>query len=174
MTVEFFVYGRDRPATEQLRSDLLEAHWAYMDHYAEAMVARGPTLTEDRQVATGSLHIVDLPDADAAHAFAHDEPNFRAGVYADVVVRRWRNDLGRTMWDVAATGDPGFLFIAPTVVASPVLAGHRLIVCGPLLDDDGATATGSAGLFETADPAKVAALLPAGTQVLPWERGGRR
>jgi hypothetical protein len=32
-------------------------------------------------------------------AFAFDEPNYQAGVYRDVLLRRWRNMLRRTMWD---------------------------------------------------------------------------
>ena len=32
-------------------------------------------------------------------AFAFDEPGYQAGVYRDVLLRRWRNLLERTMWD---------------------------------------------------------------------------
>ena len=35
--------------------------------------------------------IVGLPDPAAARAFAFDEPNYQAGVYRDVLLRRWRN-----------------------------------------------------------------------------------
>ena len=49
--------------------------------------------------ATGSVHVLDLPDPAAARAFAFDEPGYQAGVYRDVLLRRWRNALGRTMWD---------------------------------------------------------------------------
>ena len=45
------------------------------------------------------MHIVDVPDPAAARAFAFEEPNYQAGVYRDVLLRRWRNTLGRTMWD---------------------------------------------------------------------------
>jgi uncharacterized protein len=31
--------------------------------------------------------------------FAFQEPLYRAGVYGEVLVRRWRNVLGRTMGD---------------------------------------------------------------------------
>ena len=68
-----------------------------MDRYAAEMIARGPTLVGD--ATTGSVHIVGLPDPAAARAFAFDEPNYQAGVYRDVLLRRWRNTLGRTMWD---------------------------------------------------------------------------
>src|SRR3954454_11307979 len=96
--MEFFCYHRDRPGSGALRDELLEAHWTYMDRYEKELIARGPTFTDD-DTATGSVHIVDLPDAAAARAFAFDEPNYQAGVYRDVLVRRWRNMLGRTMWD---------------------------------------------------------------------------
>jgi uncharacterized protein YciI len=95
--VEFFCYHRDRPGSLPLREDLLERHWSYMDRYATEMIARGPTLTCDGDTPTGSVHIVDLHDHAAARAFALDEPNYQAGVYRDVLLRRWRNTLGRTM-----------------------------------------------------------------------------
>ncbi len=60
------------------------------------MTARGPTLASEGETPTGTLHIVDLPDSAAARAFAFDEPGYRAGVYRDVLLRRWRNTLGRT------------------------------------------------------------------------------
>src|SRR3712207_3753991 len=106
--MEFFCYHRDRPGSAALRADLLEQHWSYMDRYAEAMIARGPTFGGEGLEGiegvegddpTGSVHIVDLPDAAAARAFAFDEPNYQAGVYRDVLLRRWRNTLGRTMWN---------------------------------------------------------------------------
>ncbi|MFI6813405.1 YciI family protein [Nonomuraea sp. NPDC050328] len=93
--MEFFCYHRDRPGSAALREKLTEEHWSYMDRYTAELIARGPTL--DGDTATGSVHIVDLPDPAAARAFAFDEPNQQAGVYRDVMVRRWRNVLGRTI-----------------------------------------------------------------------------
>jgi Protein of unknown function (DUF1579)/YCII-related domain len=52
----------------------------FMDAYADAMIARGPTLNEDGTAATGSMHIVDLPNEEAARASAFDEPNYRSGI----------------------------------------------------------------------------------------------
>jgi uncharacterized protein YciI len=103
--VEFFFYCRGRPGTEALTDELAEAHWSFMDGYAEQMIARGPTLAPDRTTWTGSMHLVDLPDAGAARVFAFQEPFYRAGVYDRVLMRRWRNALGRTMWDYPA--EPG-------------------------------------------------------------------
>jgi uncharacterized protein len=92
--MEFFCYHRDRPGSVALREELLEEHWSYMDRYASQMIARGPTLASDGCTPTGSLHIVDLPDSAAARAFAFDEPGYQAGVYRDVLLRRWRTRWG--------------------------------------------------------------------------------
>lgn len=97
--MEFLCYHRDRPASLSLRYELGEAHWSYMDQYAKEMIARGPTLADDGETLTGSVHILDLPDPAAARTFAFDEPNYQAGAYRDVLLRRWRNTLGRTMWE---------------------------------------------------------------------------
>ncbi|MER6921988.1 YciI family protein, partial [Streptomyces spiralis] len=94
--MEFLCYHRDRPGSLPLRDELLEEHWSYMDRYAKEMIARGPTLADGGGTPTGSVHIVDLPDPAAARAFAFDEPNYQAGVYRDVLLRRWRNTPGKS------------------------------------------------------------------------------
>src|SRR2546423_15217651 len=96
MGMEFFCYHRDRSGSAALRDDLREEHWSYMDRYAKEMIARGPTLT-DGGTATGSVHIVDLPDPAAARAFAFDEPNLQAGPPRDALPRRRRNMPGPTL-----------------------------------------------------------------------------
>jgi uncharacterized protein YciI len=81
-------YHRDRPGSVRLREELLEEHWSSMDRYQAEMIARGPTLAGDGGTPTGSVHIVGLPDPAAARAFAFDEPDYRAGVYRDAVLRQ--------------------------------------------------------------------------------------
>jgi len=198
--MEFFVYCRDRPGTGTLREATTEAHWSFMDGYADAMIARGPTTATDGTV-TGSMHIVDLPNVEAARVFAFEEPYHRAGVFGDVIVRRWRNGLGRTMWDF--DGDEGnlrrFLIIGHgkpgmTAARDALLAEHRryfedrgylerLIARGPLLSDDGEEWRGSAILAELRDRAAVDAMLAgepyvraglyASVEVHDWHFGGR-
>ncbi|MBT2233701.1 hypothetical protein KLK06_48475 [Nonomuraea sp. NEAU-A123] len=85
-----------------------------MDGYAKEMIARGPPMADDGDTPTGSVHIVDLPDPVAARAFAFDEPNDQAGVYRDVLLRRWRNTLGRTMWDFPGGRTGGNRYLVPT------------------------------------------------------------
>jgi uncharacterized protein len=200
--MEYFFYCRAKPGSEALWEQVTEAHWSFMDGYADAMIARGPTLTADRAAATGSMHIVDLPDAAAARVFAFEEPCYLAGVYSDVMVRRWRNVLGRTMWEfegdelanrrflVIGHGSPG----TNAVGSAPRAAQRRyfgdggylehLIARGPLLSDDGREWVGDATLVELRDRAEVEAMLAsapfvraglyAHVEVHDWEFGGRR
>ncbi|MEU4303756.1 YciI family protein [Kitasatospora aureofaciens] len=180
--MEFLCYHRDRPDSLALRRELLEEHWSYMDRFAEELIARGPTLDDDG-VPTGSVHIVDLPDPAAAPAFAFDEPGYRAGVYRDVLLRRWRNLLGRTMWDFPGgeTGGNHYLVLGlgtgqPADLTVPA-DRDELIAYGPLLSDDGVTWLGTAVLLRAPDPKTARGVLTveryADVEVHGWTFGGR-
>jgi uncharacterized protein YciI len=148
------------------------------------LIARGPTFADDGETPTGSVHIVDLPDATAARAFAFDEPNYQAGVYRDVLLRRWRNLLGRTMWEFPGgrTGGNRYLVLGlgPGPAADLDVPADReeLIAYGPLLSDDGAVWVGTAALVRAPDADAARAVLTCGryadTEVHEWEFGGRR
>ena len=181
--MEFFCYHRDRPGSMQLRDKLLEEHWSYMDRHAAGMIARGPTLTDDGETPTGSVHIVDLPDAGAARAFAFDEPGYQAGVYRDVLLRRWRNLLGRTMWDFPGGRTGGNRYLVLGLGAGPAVGlevppgRDELIAYGPLLSDDGTAWLGTAVLLRAPGPDAARAVLTAGRyaviEVHRWQFGGR-
>jgi uncharacterized protein YciI len=180
--MEFFCYHRDRPGSVALRGELLEAHWSYMDRYATQMIARGPTLARDGVTPTGSVHIVDLPDPAAARAFAFDEPNYQAGVYRDVLLRRWRNMLGRTMWDFPGGRGDGNRYLVLGLGTRPAARlavpadRDELIAYGPLLSDNGSSWLGTAVLVRAQEDAARAVLAPdgyAGIEVRNWQFGGR-
>lgn len=179
--MEFFCYHRDRQGSMDLRRGMLERHWGYMDHFADRMVARGPTFADDGTL-TGSVHIVDLPDVTAARAFAFCEPGYQAGVYRDVMLRRWRNVSGRRMWDFLSKrpGRERFLVLglggegAPDTTEPP---GLDLIAYGPLLSDDAKMTLGTAALLEAPDAAGAIHALGPGrhsaVEVHRWQFGGR-
>jgi uncharacterized protein YciI len=197
--VEYFVFGKDAPGTASLRWERTEAHWDFMDGYAPVLIARGPTLTDDGENVTGSMHIVELPDHQAAHAFAFDEPYFAAGVFRDVLLRRWSNELGRTMWQFSSRGsDPRFLVLGHGQVPGTDISadlhlrqsrylsrGHadQLIVHGPLLTPDASRWLGTATLVELPDRGAAASMLSDGpyaevglydrVEVHRWRFGGR-
>jgi len=166
--LNFFVYSRDAAETEALRDDdeLLEQHWSYMDAFAESMVARGPTFREDRETVTGSLHVLELPDVDAARTFVAREPNNSAGVYGEHFLCRFENLLGRTMWEFSSTADePKFLVVArsrrrPTPLRSlPAALRARLILYGALSALDDAEPVGVALAVQAQSKQAVVALL---------------
>lgn len=153
-----------------------------MDQFAAMMIARGPTFTSDGTL-TGSVHILDLPDPHAARTFAFDEPGYQAGAYRDVLLRRWRNSLGRTVWEFNG-GRPdnnrylvlGFT-LEPAADATDLPLRDELIACGPLLSDDGSLVLGAAVLLEAPDADGARDLLApdryAGIEVHQWRFGGR-
>jgi uncharacterized protein YciI len=178
--MEFFCYHRDRVGSMPLRVEMVEEHWAYMDGFADTMVARGPTYADD-ETLTGSVHVLDLPDPAAARAFAFEEPGYQAGAYRDVLLRRWRNALGRTMWDFPGTGADRFLVLGftlePADAAPDPPERDDLIAFGPLLSDDGSALLGVAALLEAPDADHARRLLDpdrfAGVEVHRWTSGGR-
>ncbi|MFE7859380.1 YciI family protein [Streptomyces sp. NPDC057403] len=182
--MEFFCYHRDRPGSASLREELLEAHWSYMDRYAAELIARGPTFAAGGDTPTGSVHIVELPDAAAARAFAFEEPNYQAGVYRDVLLRRWRNLLGRTMRDFPGGPSGGNRYLVlgfgagDGVDLEPPSARDELVAYGPLLSDDGEAWLGTAALLRAPDPRAARTVLGvdryAAVEVHEWEFGGRR
>ncbi|MEV0200180.1 YciI family protein [Nonomuraea sp. NPDC050691] len=184
LAMEFFCYHRDRPGSLALRDELREEHWSYMDRYAKELIARGPTFADDGETPTGSVHIVDLPDPVAARAFAFDEPNYQAGAYRDVLLRRWRNALGRTMWDFPGGREGGNRYLvlglgsgeAADLVVPP--GRDELIAYGPLSSDDGTTWLSTAALVRAPDADAARAILTtdryADIEVHSWEPGGRR
>ena len=167
-----------------------------MDRFADGMVARGPTLAADRATWTGSLHIVDLPNADAAREFVEREPYNRAGLFEGHIIRRFKNLLGRTMWESPSDSAAPLFFVIAHLqakagehaqVMSPAdftaLPRERLIVHGELLTPHEATPAGVALALQAPTREAVDALLRVGragsderfdVEVLDWEFGGRR
>lgn len=170
----------------------MERHWSFIDGYAERLIARGPTLSTPDGEMTGSMHLVDLPDPQAAQVFAFQEPFYEAGVFSEVLVRRWRNELGRTMWEFTGQGGQRFLVIghgrsgagASTEQLDYLRseAEQNLIAHGPTFSEDGDW-TGTVTLLEVADLAAAERLIdssPAGCaglyeqlEIHHWRFGGR-
>jgi uncharacterized protein YciI len=193
--IDFLVYSRTAASAENMGPDraLTEEHWSYMDRFADGMIARGPTFAADRATWTGSLHIVQLRTADAAHEFVAHEPYNRAGLFEDHLILRFRNLLGRTMWEFPRESvDPRFLVIAhPRAKVGEdalkadftALPSERLIVHGELLTLHEATSSGAVLALQAPTREAVDSLLRGAlaglderyeVEILDWEFGGRR
>jgi len=195
--MQFFFYCRDRADAGKTRLALLKEHWAFMRRYIDTMIARGPTMSADGKAVTGSMHMVDLPDAEAARVFAHDDPLAKGGVFEDIMVRRYHNVLGRTMWQFGGDAkNPRFLFIgearpgnskrgrdlldAQRAYLGDATRAAQVILFGPLFGTDGETWEGTVMLLETPDTAAAEAIVrgdPASklyvrAELRPWRFGG--
>ncbi|MEV5569655.1 YciI family protein [Spirillospora sp. NPDC052269] len=183
--MEFFCFHRDRVGSLPLREAINEEHWSYMDRFDKQLIARGPVFdSADEDILFGSVHIVDLPDAATARAFAFEEPCYQAGAFRDVLVRRWHNLLGRTMWDYPDfRDDSAYFFVLGLGEGEPVDADvpsdqDDLVAYGPLYSDDDTTWVGTAALVRATDEAAARAVLTADRyadiEVHAWTFGGRR
>jgi uncharacterized protein YciI len=168
-----------------------------MDRFARSMIARGPTLAADRETWTGSMHVVGLPDADAARRFVAEEPYNRAGLYETHSAWLFDNLLGRTMWEVPDdASEPRYLVIAvvgdeeahlspqpaPTADLSSTLR-DRLFVYGAMRAVEGGAVVGIALATQASTKSAVdslarEAIAPLGQRsrvvIQDWEFGGRR
>lgn len=193
--MKFFVLGVDGPAFGSVEH-LSEAHWAYMDRWADHLVARGPTTSVDGH-HTGSVHVVDLPSLAAAFRFAHEEPFAKVGWYSAVTVTPVIPCLDGNMWDrpAAGPGQASSLVLASfekhssTAVGLASLIRESLdatdpppwIFCG-VTEGDARNAVGFVTLADDSPAtaqSEVLALLQAvgvtmaGIRSQHWRRGGR-
>lgn len=196
----FVIELRDRAGTVDTRRRLADAHWAYMDGFDSAVIARGPILGDDG-TPVASLRVVDLPDSDAVRAFLDDEPYVKAGIYEDIRVTRWTNALDRRVADLALNPDwQRFVFVGSrpesenvTDKRDALLQAHRdylnapgraehVLLRGPLRDETGEVWLGSFFLLDVPDRAGAEALfadepfnragLYEGLEFRPWRPGG--
>jgi uncharacterized protein YciI len=186
---EDFVYGR---------SDLHEAHQVYMDRWADKLVARGPTLSDDGEHHTGSIHVLRVDEGSTAERFAFEEPYARAGWYATVSVSSMTPLVSGTMWD-RPTPDPEVpaAYVAVTWSPRPVeqqwvtrvremlvrSADPPWLFGGLLTMDDGRHTVGLAGAADLAPEGAArrldlvlrhAEVGAAHIEVRRWTRGGRQ
>ncbi|WP_433021977.1 YciI family protein [Kribbella sp. CA-294648] len=176
----YYVHGEDKPDVLAGLIENAEKHWSYMDQYADRLILRGPTLSDDGEEHTGSVHVVDVDDRAAAERFAYEEPYWSAGYYQPLTVVRAvvlvdrPEDAPRTL--VTAEW-------APVEAVSPRFADSELSFLALLVDDDGANSVGLVAAL-TALPeeaagvvAPVADLLSGQSAMLitshRWQRGGR-
>ncbi|MBE7210616.1 MAG: YciI family protein [Gluconacetobacter diazotrophicus] len=86
----FSILCLDRPDGFALRGATRDAHLAWLDRDAAALVEAGPLL-DDENRSIGSLLIVDLPDREAAERFAAADPYAAAELFASVTIRPYRS-----------------------------------------------------------------------------------
>lgn len=80
----------DKPGTLDLRTKVREEHLAFLKDNAALLLACGAKLDDDGDAAGGGLYVVDLETRAEATAFIEADPFFKAGLFEQVVIQRWR------------------------------------------------------------------------------------
>ena len=172
--MDFLIHSHVTVAAARTGPDdqLNERHWSYLDGFADALTARGPTLGPDRETWTGSMHVVDLPSCAAVRRFLADEPYEQAGLFASHDTWGFTNLLGRTMWErpggTGGTRGTTYLVFSPEPLSLP---HEHLLMSGELHLPDGGPA-GCAAAVEVPDRGVLDSV--PGASVHDWEPGGRR
>ncbi|MFD3688828.1 YciI family protein [Nocardiopsis sp. NPDC058631] len=190
----FHVHAEDRPGLGTEMFDLAEEHWSYMDRFDARLVLRGPTLSDDGEEHTGSIHVVEAPDRAAAERFATEEPYWSAGLYAGVTAVR-----AVVLFDRGPESDPDAAEAPHTLITGewaprphsgggsdplpPATGpGGRLLFAALLVDDGGSHTNGMIAAVRALPDEAVEIVRPfadrlAGAAVAlaaqRWCRGGR-
>ena len=89
----FHICCTDKADHQQVRADNRSAHLEYMEGFIDNVLVAGLTLSEDGEAMTGSVLLMDFPDRAAAESFTAGDPYNMAGLFAKVVVQRWKKVL---------------------------------------------------------------------------------
>jgi len=183
----FYIHAQDRSGVGAEMLRLSEAHWSYMDRFADRLILRGPTLSDDGSEHTGSIHILDVENLASAERFAAEEPFWVAGLYERVNTTRTVVLLHRQPNEgmlVSGRWPPKPLTASN---ASPQLLGAnpdgRLKFVAVLVDDNQSHTTGVISII-TALPSEALRIIrpfadqltgePVAFTAQRWECGGRR
>jgi len=88
--MQFVILCKDIPGGLDLRVATRQVHLDYLRDVGGAnLLGAGPFLDEQDR-PTGSMLIVDFPSEAEARTFAGNDPYAKAGLFAEVEIRRWR------------------------------------------------------------------------------------
>ena len=87
----FALICTDKADHEPLRKATRDAHLAYLNETGVVRMA-GPFLNSGTM--TGSLVVIEVPDAAAAQAWAALDPYALAGLFAKVRIEEWKKVIG--------------------------------------------------------------------------------
>lgn len=94
----FIISCVDKPEPAHLRTENRSDHLSYLENLGDNLVAAGPTLTDDGEVATGSVLIVRFDNRAEAEVFAQGDPYNKAGLFESVSVKRWKQVFPSQTW----------------------------------------------------------------------------
>jgi len=76
--------------TLEERARLKPAHDKYWEGFMPVLRLAGPMLSDDGETRLGQILLLDVADRSKAHDIVTNDPFFVAGLFTDLVVRRFR------------------------------------------------------------------------------------
>jgi len=86
----FIAMMNSKPDTLETRGRLKPAHDQYWEKFLPALRLAGPMLSDDGESRLGQVLLLDVADRSAAEDIVTQDPFFAAGLFTDLVVRRFR------------------------------------------------------------------------------------
>ncbi len=80
----------DKPGHAHLRTANRVVHLDYLEAHKGKLLAAGAMLLDDGATGEGGLLIVDTEERKVAEEFIANDPFTKAGLFAKVIVTRWR------------------------------------------------------------------------------------
>lgn len=85
----FIAQFEDKPGTAELRQQLLDAHFAFLDRMQDRVLVAGSLRAEADDSPLGGLWIVEASDAAEVREVFKDDPFWTNGLRASVRINRW-------------------------------------------------------------------------------------
>lgn len=96
----FAVHAIDRPDTLQLRLDYYAAHRAFVEDQETqgiTVIASGPLQSDDGEIMTGSLFVLEACSRAAIDAFVANDPFTVQGIWGEVRINRFHPRKGKIL-----------------------------------------------------------------------------
>ncbi len=93
----FVLHAIDKPGALPIRLEQYAAHRAFVEtHEAHgiSIVLSGPLQSDDGEVMTGSLFIIEAPDRATIEGFVQADPFQQSGVWGHVCITRFHRRKG--------------------------------------------------------------------------------
>lgn len=80
----------DKPGSLYVRKEHRPAHLKFLEDNKALLLACGAKLNDDGSDLGGGIYIVNLESREAARALIEVDPFFKAGLFSEVKIVRWR------------------------------------------------------------------------------------
>jgi hypothetical protein len=91
----WMIVSEDAPGGTAIRANraVMDAHWAYELSFKDKILCAGSLRSDDGVTAIGSLLVLDVETREEALAIVNADPATKAGLRANMVVKRWNKAI---------------------------------------------------------------------------------